>query len=66
MFLGSPSENTLDIIYKKISQGNFCKILKFVIGHVIKYSQLVWKRIQHYNVMYNIFKHENCVHSFHV
>jgi hypothetical protein len=25
-----------------------------VIGHVIKYSQLEWKGIQHYNFIYNI------------
>jgi hypothetical protein len=27
-------------IHKMLSQGNFRKILKFVIGHVIKYNQL--------------------------
>jgi hypothetical protein len=26
------------IIHKMLSQGNFCKILKFVIGHMIKYN----------------------------
>jgi len=30
------------------------KILGFVIGHVIKYNQLKWKKSQHYNVIYNI------------
>jgi len=28
------------IAHKMLSQGRFCKILKFVIGHVIKYSWL--------------------------
>ncbi len=42
------------IIYKMLSQGSFCKILKFAIDYVIKYSWLRWKRIQHYNVLYNI------------
>jgi hypothetical protein len=27
-------------VQKMLSQGNFCKILKFVISYVIKYSQL--------------------------
>ncbi len=43
------------IVHKMLSQGNFCKILGFVIGHVIKYNQLKWKRTQHYNVIYNIY-----------
>jgi hypothetical protein len=34
-------------ILKMLSQGSFCKILEFVIGHVIKYNQLKWKRTQH-------------------
>jgi hypothetical protein len=62
MFLGSPSENKLDIIYKFLSQGNFCKILKIVIGYVIQYSQLGWKKTQHYNVMYNIIT----LYEFHI
>jgi hypothetical protein len=37
-----------------LSQGSFCKILKFVIGHVIKYNWLGWKPTQHYNVVYDI------------
>jgi hypothetical protein len=41
-------------IHKNLSQGNFCKILRFIIGHVIKYNQLKWKKIQHYNVINNI------------
>jgi hypothetical protein len=28
------------IVHKMLSQGNFCKILGLVIGHVIKYNQL--------------------------
>jgi hypothetical protein len=42
------------IVQKMLSQGIFCMIFKFVIDHVIKYSRLVWKRIQHCNVIYNI------------
>jgi hypothetical protein len=34
-------------IYKMLSQGGFCKILGFIIGHVIKYNQLKWKKTQH-------------------
>jgi hypothetical protein len=41
-------------VHKLLSQGNLCKILKFVIGHMNKYSQLWWKKTQHYMVMYNI------------
>jgi hypothetical protein len=41
-------------IHKMLSQGSFGKILKFVIGHVIKYNQLKQKKTQHYNVIYNI------------
>jgi hypothetical protein len=26
------------IVHKMLSQSNFCKILRFVIGHVIKYN----------------------------
>jgi hypothetical protein len=29
------------IVHKLLSQNNFCKILEFVIGHVIKYNQLI-------------------------
>ncbi len=42
------------IVHIMLSQGTFCKILKFVIGYVIKYSWLGWKMTQHYNVIYNI------------
>jgi hypothetical protein len=28
------------IVHKMLSQSNFCKILKIVIDHVIKYNQL--------------------------
>jgi hypothetical protein len=27
-----------------LSQGSFCKILGFVIGHEITYNQLKWKK----------------------
>jgi len=42
------------IVQKMLSQGNFCKILKFVINCVIKYNWLGWNKIQHYNVICNI------------
>jgi hypothetical protein len=41
-------------IHKMLSQGNFCKILGFIISYVIKYNQLKWKRTQHWSVIYNI------------
>jgi hypothetical protein len=42
------------IVHKMLSQSSFCKILEFVIDHVIKCNQLKWKRIQRYNVMHII------------
>ncbi len=42
------------IVHKILSQSNFCKILEFVIGHVIQHNQLKLKRTQNYNVIYNI------------
>jgi hypothetical protein len=42
------------IVHKILSQDFFCKILEFVIDHVIKYNQLKWKITQHYNATYII------------
>jgi len=39
------------IVHKMLSQNNFLKILRFVIGQLIKYNQLKWERTQHYNVI---------------
>jgi hypothetical protein len=29
-------------IHKMLLEGSFCKILEFVVNHVIKYNQLKW------------------------
>jgi len=38
----------------RVSQGHFCKILKFVIGHVIKIKVIKLIKTQYYNVIYII------------
>jgi hypothetical protein len=40
------------IVHKMLSQGNIYKILKFLIGCVIKYNWIKWKGSQNYNVIY--------------